>query len=196
MRKANILQFLYASFVLTCKHLYTIIYCNHVSLRASDLEALLDCILEIMRALFAMILIDAEAFKHLAQSQKSTFLFDCTIFMVLFTKIMDNGKDNITDEAVQAALSSFSEEQESQTKVSAESCLQQLLQLLTLISERDVETRRSFGERHVLEDASKLEEHMRSALATQAGSSLFHALCGTPTRFFKASKLVLCASFV
>lgn len=176
------MQFLYGSFVLATKHFFLTLYCQSASSTATataaaagagvnatlpivDVEVVLQTSLALMKAIFAMMMVDAEVFKQLASGQKASFLYHAHVLLVLVTKVMDYGKEGITDEALQPCLGDLSDEVLQQTKQWAESALQQLLLVLTLISVRDVEARRAFGDRHALEEASKMEEYMKWALS-------------------------------
>jgi hypothetical protein len=196
MRKANIMQFLYGSLILSTKQFFLSFYCHGGSLTVHDIDVLLHTSLALLKAIFALMMVDAEIFKQLSSSQKVSFLFHLHILLLVLTKLVDYGKEGITDKALQPTLGELTEDALHQSKQWTESTLQQLLFLLTLISERDVHARRLFGERHNLEEASKLEEHMRQVLlstevfstSTTSSSSLFYALCHLPARYFKLSR--------
>lgn len=122
-------------------------------------------------------------------------MFHCHVLLLLLTKLIDYGKEGVTDEALQPTLGDLKEDNLHCSKQWAESSLQQLLLLLTLITQRDIDARRAFGDKHHLEDISKLETFMRNTLITTNAEvpadyrqSLFYELVNLPARYFKASR--------
>lgn len=109
MRKANIMQFLYGSLILSTKQFFLSFYCHEGSLTVHDIDVLLHSSLALLKAIFALMMVDAEIFKQLSSSQKVRTLCSLSSLLCphLFVLFVCSGHDYVCLGVLSVSLAYF-----------------------------------------------------------------------------------------